>query len=128
MRLLLDTHALLWAMSEPERLGGEAREILRSARREDLLLSDLSLLEVSMLSAKGRIACSDGVFAMLRAIEGKVQVVAVNAGIATRAMSLPLPQGDPFDRVIVATAIELQLPVCTRDRRIVNSGLVRVIW
>lgn len=128
VRLFLDTHAILWAMSEPDRLGDKARTAFQGAAREDLLLSDTSLLEVSMLARKGRITCVDGVLWTLRAIEDRVTVLRVNASIAARAMELALPQGDPFDRVIVASALEVQLPLCTRDRLITDSGLVRIVW
>lgn len=128
MRVLLDTHAILWAMDESDRLGEEARRVLKQARRDDLFISDISLLEVSMLSAKGRIECVDGVLATLRTMEEKARVIPIHAGIATRAMGLPLPQGDPFDRVIVATAMELQVPLCTPDAAIIKSGLVPVVW
>ena len=128
MRMVLDTHAVLWAVHESERLGAEARQVLRTARRDDMLLSDISLLEISMLSAKGRIHCVDGVLLTLRSIEEKVRVIPIGATIATRAMSLPLSQGDPFDRVIVATAMELKVPLCTRDGAITESALVPVVW
>jgi PIN domain nuclease of toxin-antitoxin system len=128
MRLFLDTHAILWAMGEPARLGDHARNALRGAAKEDLLLSDMSLLEISMLATKGRMTCADGVLSTLRAIEDRVTVLRVNASIATRAMELKLPHGDPFDRVIVASALEVRLPLCTRDRMITKSGLVRVVW
>jgi len=48
--------------------------------------------------------------------------------IATLAMDLELPHGDPFDRIIVASARHHELPLLTRDRNISASGLVRVVW
>jgi PIN domain nuclease of toxin-antitoxin system len=41
---------------------------------------------------------------------------------------LDLPQGDPFDRIIVASAIYHKLPLLTRDKNISSSGLVRTVW
>jgi len=48
--------------------------------------------------------------------------------IAALAKDLPLPQGDPFDRVIVATASAGSLTLITKDQHIVESGLVATLW
>jgi PIN domain nuclease of toxin-antitoxin system len=48
--------------------------------------------------------------------------------IAAMAIDLELPHGDPFDRIIVASARHHKLPLVTRDRNISASGLVRVVW
>jgi len=47
---------------------------------------------------------------------------------AILAPSLALPHADPFDRIIVATAKTLGIPLITRDANIADSGLVKVVW
>ena len=127
VRVLLDTHTVIWAIGDDPRLGKAAREILvRDA--EDLAVSDITLLEVAMLAAKGRIECGVGVDAMLEMIASKVKVLTIDARIAAEAMALSLPQGDPFDRIIVATARRHRIPLVTCDRAVSESGLVEVIW
>jgi PIN domain nuclease of toxin-antitoxin system len=127
VKVLLDTHAVLWAVSGDKRLSDAARE-WTERDGPSLAISDMTLLEIAMLEAKGRIACADGLEETLRTIASNVSVLPIDAVIAAEAMTLDLPQGDPFDRVIVATARRHGLPLLTRDRAIGRSGLVRVIW
>ena len=49
--------------------------------------------------------------------------IAIEAGLLGRGF-----HGDPADRIIVATAIELRVPLATRDERIRDCGLVRILW
>jgi PIN domain nuclease of toxin-antitoxin system len=52
----------------------------------------------------------------------------ITSEISSLAVDLDLPQGDPFDRIIVASAIYHKLPLLTRDKNISSSGLVRTVW
>ncbi|MBC8010820.1 MAG: hypothetical protein H7067_12080 [Burkholderiales bacterium] len=47
---------------------------------------------------------------------------------AIAAPVLPLPHGDPFDRLTVAEALALRVPLITKDGSITDSGVVRVVW
>ena len=127
VKTLLDTHTVIWAISNDPQLGKAAREVI-VRHAEELAVSDITLLEVAMLEAKGRIECIAGVTATLETIASKVSVLPINPGIAAEAMVLPLPQGDPFDRVIVATARFHKIPLVTRDQAISESGLVKTVW
>ena len=129
MKLILDTHALVWAAEGSALLGKSAREALAGLGRDDIGVSALSLLELAMLIAKGRLRVSDHLGA--KAIENlalRVSIVPMDAQIAWEAMTLALPQSDPFDRVIVATAKHLGLPLVTKDRFIRKARLVSTIW
>ncbi len=128
MKVLLDTHAVIWAIAEDRQLGRAARKRIAAGAPEDLAVSDITLLEVAMLAEKGRIECETGIAATLATIASKVTILAIDPAIAAEAMKLTLPQGDPFDRVIVATARQHKLPLLTCDRAITASGLVEVIW
>ena len=61
-------------------------------------------------------------------LQGLYQPVRMTPAIAALAKDLPLPQGDPFDRVIVATASAGSLTLITKDQHIVESGLVATLW
>ena len=126
--VLLDTHAVIWAITDDSRLGQAARTRITAATAESLAIADITLLEVSMLAAKGRITCESSLASTLETIAAKVTVLPIDAVIAAEAMALALPQGDPFDRVIVATARRYNLPLLTRDQAITESGLVEVVW
>lgn len=115
-------------MTEDRQLGRSARKRIAAGKAEDLAVSDITLLEVAMLVEKGRIKCESSIAATLATIASKVTVLSIDPAIAAEAMKLTLPQGDPFDRVIVATARRHKLPLLTCDRAITESGLVEVIW
>ena len=128
VRVLLDTHTIIWALCDDPRLGEVARNYIKKGNRETLAIADITLLEISMLVAKGRIEFSFGVEKTLETIAKKTTTLPITPKIATEAMALEIPQADPFDRIIVATAIQHLIPLLTRDRAIAESGQVEVIW
>ncbi len=128
LRHLLDTHAILWTLEDNVRLGQAARKIVTQAVSHELAISAISLLEISMLIEKGRIHLEIASFDFLKRIETTFTVIPLDALIANDAMKIPLSHGDPFDRVIVATARSQGLSLLTKDRAITDSGLVPVIW
>lgn len=128
MRALLDTHAVLWAAEGDGRLGPSAAELLRTFKTGEAVISDITLLEIAMLAKKGRIRLSVSVREYLHEIQRNYPPLVITSEIAAAAMDLELPHGDPFDRIIVASARRHELPLLTRDRNISASGLVRVVW
>jgi PIN domain nuclease of toxin-antitoxin system len=125
---LLDTHAVLWAAEGDARLGPSAAELLRTLKTGEAVISDITLLEIAMLAKKGRIRLSVPAREYLRGIQRNYPPLMIASEIASMAMDLELPHGDPFDRIIVASARHHELPLLTRDRNISASGLVRVVW
>ena len=109
VKYLLDTHAAIWAAEEDPKLGQRAKLALRASAAGDALISDITLLEISMLVKKGKIHIQISTSEYLKRLQSLYPPVRITPNIATLAMNLPLPQGDPFDRIIVATASELQL-------------------
>lgn len=128
VKACLDTHAVLWSLADDDRLGKGARQLISTARRTDLVISDMVLLEVSYLSAKGRIEDAGGLEVLLAKIAESFRVIPISPEIACLALSLDLPHGDPFDRVIAATAKVHEVPLLTRDRAITDSGVVEIVW
>ena len=128
MKACLDTHTVLWSLAGDSRLGAAARDLISSASRTELVISDIVLLEVSYLSAKGRIEDSDGLDVLLGNIADSFRVLPISPEIASLALALDFPHGDPFDRVITATAKTHLIPLLTRDRLITGSGVVETIW
>lgn len=128
MTAVLDTHAVIWVLENDTRLGSQARKLMETAQTKEVVISDMTLLEISILVHKKRISLNMGVTEYLRKIETLFLVVPVNAQISAKAFELDLPQADPFDRVIVATALCMKLPLVTRDGNITRSNIHQVIW
>lgn len=128
MSLLLDTHAIIWALQDDARLGKNARVAIEQLMGK-AVISDISLLEISMLinrSKKIKIAGSTSSF--LTQVTSIFDVKAIDSEIADDATSMKLGNADPFDRVIVATARRFGLSLLTKDKVIKNSRLIPTIW
>jgi PIN domain nuclease of toxin-antitoxin system len=128
VKACLDTHTVLWSLAGDPRLGTQARSLISHSRRSELIISDIVLLEISYLSAKGRIEDADGIEVLLAKVAECFRVIPINPEIARLALELDLPHGDPFDRVITATAKTHAIPLLTRDRSITGSGTVATLW
>lgn len=128
MIALLDTHAIIWSQQGDARLGRDAYRLIEESRADDLAIADISLLEIALLVDKGRIRLAGTARRFLRKTAGRFRVLSIEADIAQVAIELSLPQADPFDRVITATARVHGLPLITRDQSITQSGLVETVW
>ncbi|MFC7739301.1 type II toxin-antitoxin system VapC family toxin [Roseomonas sp. GCM10028921] len=115
MRLLLDTHVLLWALTEPERLGAEARALIEDPDNE-VLFSAASIWEIAIKAGLGRpdFAFRPDEVARGAAEAGFVELT-VRAGAAAKVVDLPPHHRDPFDRLLVAQAMAGPMRLLTAD-------------
>lgn len=124
--LLLDTHYWIWLQAAGDRIGGRVKKAIESAANQGrLLLSVISVWELGILEAKGRIRlqipCEQWVKEAL-ATPG-LSVAPLTPEIALDSSRLPGAfHGDPADRIIVATARRRAARLVTLDHRIVEYG------
>ena len=112
MNLLLDSHALLWALHNPERLRADAVAAIRDSKRA-VYFSAASAWELEVKAAKGKLVLPSSWLGV--AEETGFLHVAVTATVAQTSARLPWHHSDPFDRLLIAQALELGLHVVTRD-------------
>ena len=129
----LDTHALVWWLSRNSQLSTRARRLIdkESKTPDNLCVSSVSIWEIAMLVAKGRLVLRVNLedwIAQAERVEA-IQFVPVNNRIALRATQLPEPlHKDPADRIIIATTMELGCRLVTGDRKITAYPQVETVW
>ncbi|HEX5411470.1 MAG TPA: type II toxin-antitoxin system VapC family toxin [Terriglobia bacterium] len=128
MRLLLDTHIWLWSILTPEHLSPRVRRTLRDPRNE-MWLSPVSVWELTVLSAKGRVALNEDIAVWVpKAISTMpVREAPLTHEIALETAKLSLPHHDPADRFLGATARVLRLTLVTADKRLIESDQFPVL-
>jgi PIN domain nuclease of toxin-antitoxin system len=128
MRLLLDTHILLWATSEPERLSEATRSLFENPNNE-LVFSAVSLWEIAIKISRGRddFRIDAGFFRRSLFDNGYAELPMTGAHAAALA-GLPAIHRDPFDRMLVAQATVEGLTLVTSDPSVANyPGPIRLV-
>lgn len=125
---LLDTHAWIgWVQQDRRRLPPGLWSFL-IASNQPWAVSALSVYEVTVLQARGRLSLGLPMDEWLEAAlaESDITAVAVDAEIAFRAAALPPLHGDPVDRIVIATAQTLEATLISADSKIAQYPDVRV--
>jgi PIN domain nuclease of toxin-antitoxin system len=129
--ILLDTHALIWLISEPARLSSDARAAVAQARDagEGLAVADITLWEITLLVAHGRLQLGVLLSDLLEEIEKRYVMRRLTSQVCLRALTLPADYPrDPADRIIGATALVGGMQLVTADAAIRKSKAVPTIW
>ena len=115
--VLLDSHVVHWWSAEPDRLSRKAASAVTAA--DELAVAAISWWELAWLATNGRIVLDLPVRPWLDELSARVRTAALTPAIANTAASLARAfPGDPADRLIYATAIELGWQVVTKDKRL----------
>jgi PIN domain nuclease of toxin-antitoxin system len=128
--ILLDTNALIWAADDSSRLSRTAAAAIRRARRgQGLAVSAITLWELALLMARGRLQAYGTIDSSIRELTAGVSVLPITPEIAALATQFPedYPR-DPADRLVGATARAEGLILITRDENIRKSPLIRTVW
>jgi len=131
--LVLDTHVLLWWVNGSDSLSKPAEKAIKKtlSQGSEIIISSISAWEVSMLIEKGRLILSMDVeswFAEVSQIDG-VRFIPIDNETGIKSTLLPGNfHKDPADRMIVATARKLAVPLVTADEKIRSYEHVKTIW
>lgn len=129
--IVLDTHVLVFDALDPKRLSRRARAVLDEGfDAGTLACSDISLWELGMLIAKGRIDPGPDAGAFIDDLlqSRAVRVLPVSTAIAVLAQSDAIRHGDPADRIIAATALAHRARLLTADAQLRKVKSLGAIW
>jgi PIN domain nuclease of toxin-antitoxin system len=117
MRLLLDTHVLVWALETPEKIRLPVREWIADTANE-VWASSAALGELVLKAAKGKLSIPEDLPHNLH--ENDITELPVNWAHTMEVLSLPAIHKDPFDRILVAQARIEGMSLVTRDGNILQ--------
>ena len=127
MKILLDTHALLWLITDNRQLSKTAKEIFLDQKNR-LFFSITSLWEICIKMSLGKISLKNG---WLKTIQDEMKANAVNwlpveIEHCAKLTKLPFHHRDPFDRMLIAQAIVEDMLLLSRDTRLSDYEITRV--
>ncbi len=122
--LLVDTHALLWWLTDDPALSAPARDALADPGNEPFV-SAASVWEIAIKQSLGKLEAPDDLPERI-ADEGFAWLP-ISPTHAWQVRDLPAHHGDPFDRLLIAQALTERLPIVTADQRFNDYG-VEVRW
>jgi PIN domain nuclease of toxin-antitoxin system len=127
VKILLDTHALLWFASDDRRLGRRAAAAM-DAPGAELFISTATVWELAIKTSVRRLTLPDTVERYIASkIEEGYRMLPIDWTHAARVERLPWYHRDPFDRLLAAQALVEELPCATPDRVLRRYG-VKTIW
>lgn len=119
MRLLLDTHVILWRASGERSLGRSARAAIE--RATDLTFSVVSFAEIGIKASLGKLTIPKNLYEHI--LDGGVRILGLAPDHGLAVGSLPLHHRDPFDRLLIAQALREGLTIVTADKRFTSYDL-----
>jgi PIN domain nuclease of toxin-antitoxin system len=130
--IVLDTHAWIWFISNPDLLSKRAEKAVNAAVKDkSIIVSSISAWELALLVSKKRLKLTLDVSDWIAKSESLpfIQFVPVTNSIAVKSVNLPLPlHPDPADRIIIATALSIGAPLVTKDKKLLGYSHIKTIW
>ena len=124
MRLLIDSHALVWWREGSRALTTAARDSIADPAN-DVLVSIAGLWELAIKEASGKLKLPADLETIV--VEERFSVLAINFDHLRRLKALPRHHRDPFDRMMIAQALAEGIPIATGDRAFARYGL-QIVW
>jgi len=127
MKYLLDTHVAKWALDETEKLSGAARAIIGNTSLH-LCVSIASAWEIAVKISIGKLDFHGGTANFLEKLRHfGVEIIGINDAHIKLIETLPFVHRDPFDRILIATAMAENLTIITSDETI-RKYEVQCVW
>jgi PIN domain nuclease of toxin-antitoxin system len=130
--IVLDTHALLWWVSDPTLLSKRAKKTIDAAAKSNAVhVSCITSWEIALLVERGRLRLSLDVRDWLYRCEALpfITFVPVSNSIAVESVRMKdFPHSDPADRIIAATAISLGAVLVTKDENLQSYPYLKTTW
>lgn len=120
MKILLDTHVLVWALSSPERIKPKVQDLLVDTDNI-VFVSIASLWELQIKKSLNKISLPDDFISQLQ--ENGFELLDINYKHIAKLDELPLIHRDPFDRILVAQTIHENLSLVTNDLEIMKYNI-----
>lgn len=132
MKYLLDTHTWIWWHTNPDKLSNTVKKIISDSEQfDELLLSAISIWELCKLVEKGKLGLSCNILDwVMEALDMfGLRLVPLTPKIAYKSTVLAKPfHEDPADQIIVATSLEENSVILTRDNRLHEYQFVQAVW
>jgi PIN domain nuclease of toxin-antitoxin system len=122
--LAVDAHALLWALHDHGELSDEARRALADPGN-DVVVSAATIWEIEVKRAAGRLEAPSDLLETIEATH--IGVLPITGADAVAAARLPLHHRDPFDRMLIAQALEIGAVIVSRDRAFAAYGVDQML-
>ena len=113
MLYLLDTHTLLWWFADPSRLLAKTREVIAEPTNA-VMISSVSTWEIVIKKALGKLEVSSKIFDLIN--EESFSELPVTIAHTRQLAALPSLHQDPFDRLLIAQAVNEKATIITRDK------------
>ena len=126
MKVLIDTHVLLWGLQDEEKLSRRVRTLLPAA---DVWISVASLWEIIAKVQVGKLALPSpvGDYLAAKLMANGVSVLSLSFDHVRRLEQLPLHHRDPFDRILIAQSLNESIPLVSADPQF-EKYAVEIIW
>lgn len=114
MRLLLDTHVVVWWYQEPKKLKNSTLALIND-RNNSVFVSDVVIWEIVIKTSLGKLRTSENIY---KEIENDFDAMAIKTSHIHGISSLEFIHHDPFDRLLIAQSVIENIPLITNDKQI----------
>ncbi len=131
MKYLIDTHVIIWLLDNDDRLSKVARREIENLDNQ-IFVSIISLFEIAIKVKTGKLSFTKSIYDIVKELDNQgIGLLALNATHVENYQSVPLiaDHRDPFDRILIATALHENLSIITIDEKFENyKHIINVIW